>query len=150
MLADYIKAGGGVLLLSGDRTFGQADFKNENFLKVLPLTFSGCGDYARLKAPSPILVKEKHPVLNGVELPACDLVLYSHTLNPIKGAIIPLVFADGRPALIISGDKGRNVAALAPLPFGNVPTEKKLYCNGEQYHLLMANLMKLLMGTMEK
>jgi uncharacterized membrane protein len=150
MLSDYIQAGGGVLMLSGDRTFGQADFKNENFLKVLPLTFAGYGDYALMKEPSPLLPKDKHPILNGVDLPAGDIVLYSHSLNPIKGAITPLVFADGRPALILSGEKGRHVAALAPLPFGNAPSGKELYCRGDQYHRLMANLMKWLMGTMEK
>ena len=73
-------------------------------------------------------------------------MLYSHSLNPIKGAITPLVFADGRPALILSGEKGRHVATLAPLPFGNAPAGKELYCRGDQYHRLMANLMKWLMG----
>jgi uncharacterized membrane protein len=145
MLADYIRAGGGVLLLSGDRTFGQADFQNANFLKTLPLAFEGDGDYARLEHPSPLQTNDTHAILNGVTLSSNDVVLYSHRLHPAPGALIPLTLGEGRPALVVSGEKGRFVAALAPLPFGNAPDGKQLYYLGDQYHQLLANLMQWLM-----
>ena len=52
MLADFLKAGGGVLMLSGDRTYGQTTFSNVHFADLLPYT-SAPNDYARLQTPSP-------------------------------------------------------------------------------------------------
>lgn len=49
MLADYVAAGGGLLLLAGARTYGQANFTNQRFLDLLPASFHADGDYGRLK-----------------------------------------------------------------------------------------------------
>ena len=142
MLADYAKAGGGILLLSGDRTYGQADFRNPNFVDLLPATFKKGGDYGRLPDPSPLTAAGKHPVLRGLKLSAKAVVLYAHDVLPTADAVTLLTYADGRPAVLASPEGKVRVALVTALPFGNAPAGRELYFRAPPWHQFLANLIR--------
>jgi uncharacterized membrane protein len=144
MLADYVRAGGGLLMLSGDRTYAQADFKNPKFLDVLPATFGEYGDYGRLPQPSPLKATARHEVLAGVHLPPREVVLYAHNVTARPNAETVLSLAGGRPALLTSTTGRGRVALVAALPFGEAPEGSMLYFRSGQWRELMGNVLKWL------
>ncbi|MHB9023069.1 MAG: hypothetical protein ACYC7E_02700 [Armatimonadota bacterium] len=145
MLADFLKAGGGVLMLSGDRTYGQTTFGNANFAKQLPFSTTP-GDYGRLTVPLALKAGARHDVLKGVTFGANDVVLYTHRLRPGEGAVVPVTLADGTPALILSSEKTPRVAVVAVLPFGKASDGKTLYFQNAGWQALMANTLDWLLG----
>ena len=145
MLADFVQAGGGLLLMGGDRTYGQTKFSNPNFEKLVPLTSDAAGDYGRLKAATGQTVTKGAPVGQGVKFTGSEVVLYAHMVKPKEGTIVAAALADGTPALILSGDNKARVAAATLLPFGEAPKGKVLYGESEAWQKLMADTLKWLM-----
>ena len=145
MLADFLKAGGGVLFLSGDRTYGQTSFSNANFADLLPFTCTP-NDYSKLATPAALKLGASSGVTKGLHFSAQDVVLYTHHLQPKAGAVIPVKLADGTPAIILSGGKAPRVAAVAVLPFGKAAPGQQLYYEGETWQTLMAHVLKWLRG----
>lgn len=144
MLADFLKAGGGILLLSGDRTYGQGPFTNPNLAALLPFT-SAPNDYGRLSAPRGLRAGAAHPVAQSVSFPPNEVVLYAHALKPAAAAKVPVTLADGAPALIVSPDGAPRVVAVAVLPFGTAPAGQTLYYAGQGWPALMAGTLKWLL-----
>jgi hypothetical protein len=140
MLADYLRAGGGVLLLAGDRTYGQTTFANPRFAALLPFT-SQPRDYGRLAGPQALVPAAGHPLPQGLTFPPTDVALYAHRLQPTPGAQVPVMLADGTPALLLSAAGAPRVAAVAVLPFGTAPEGRRLYYQGEAWPALMARLL---------
>jgi len=145
MLADFLKAGGGVLMLAGDRTYGQTTFSNANFAGLLPFTTTP-NDYGRLAAPEALKSGKKFEVLKGVKFGANDVVLYTHHLQPKAGAVVPVTLTDGTPSVILAGRDAPRVAAVTVLPFGHAPQGKQLYYEGQAWQKMMANLLQWLRG----
>lgn len=144
MLADFLKAGGGVLMLAGDRTYGQTTFGNSHFTDLLPYT-SAPNDYERLNAPAVLKSGAPHAVTNGVAFGKDDVALYTHLLTPKAGAVVPVTLEGGIPALILANDKAPRVAVVAILPFGKAPDGKTLYYQGAGWQALMAKTLAWLM-----
>jgi hypothetical protein len=145
MLADFLHAGGGVLLLAGDRTFGQTTFGNARFADLLPYT-SAPNDYRRLPTPSTLKAGKRHEVTQGVTFSPDALVLYTHALKPTGTALTPVTLADGAPALIVSDGKAPRVAVVALLPFGKAPEGKTLFYQGAGWQAVMAKTLEWLRG----
>lgn len=143
MLADFLKAGGGVLFLSGDRAYGQTIFGNARLAALLPFATTP-KDYGRLAAPQPLKAGTPHAVLKGVAFKASDVVLYTHRLQAKDGAVVAATLTDGTPAVILSGGASPRVAAVAPLPFGTAPQGTMLYSQGEAWQTLLANTLQWL------
>lgn len=146
MLADFLKVGGGVLMLSGDRTYGQTTFSNANFADLLPYT-STFGDYGRLMKTSLTLKGGvHHEVTQGVTFGKDDVVLYAHILKPKENAQVPVTLEGGSPALILSGENKPRVAVVTALPFGEASAEKTLYFHRAGWQTLMAHTLGWLLG----
>lgn len=150
MLADFAKAGGGVLFLSGDRAYGQANFTNPNFLQILPVQFKSGGDYGRLTVASPLQAKGNSPLVKGLKFPASSVVLYSHDLAESPNAIPVLAYADGRPAAVTSAPGKPKVALITALPFGKEPPTGKLYFQEPVWHEFLSRTMTWLVGPTKK
>ena len=144
MLADFVKAGGGVLMLGGDRTYGQAGFSNPNFTALLPFNCKNRGDYGKLSKASELKVVKNNSITKGISFDGSETVLYTHYLHPSGNTETIIKLDDGTPALII---KNKNkIAAIALLPFGEAPKGRVLYGDNENWQKLMANTIKWLMG----
>jgi hypothetical protein len=147
MLADFAKAGGGILFLSGDRTYGQAGFSNPNFTPLIPATFKSGGDYARLPKPSALLpVKGDHALVKGLQFHASSVALYAHDVTATTDAVPLLTYADGRPAALASASGKPRVALVTPLPFGTAPSGQKLYFQDPAWQEFLARTAKWLTG----
>ena len=140
MLADFAKAGGGILFLSGDRTYGQAGFANESLRPLLPAAFKTGGDYGRLEHPSPLVASGDHPLAAGTSLPREAVVLYAHDVKPANGGATVLALADGRPAVLATPSGKPRVAVVTPLPFGTVSTGGRLLFDDPAWHAFLAKL----------
>lgn len=145
MLADFVKAGGGLLLLSGDRTYGQAGFGNASFIKLLPVTCGEAGDYGRLPGPAALTVKQAHPAVAGWEADPGAIALYGHRLTAAPGAQVVVEAGGGNAALVCSGSTETRVAAVGVLPFGVAPANQRLYYESESWHRLMASTLTWLL-----
>ncbi|MCX7430943.1 MAG: hypothetical protein NTY17_08075 [Planctomycetia bacterium] len=147
MLADFAKAGGGILFLSGDRTYGQAGFANPRLLQLLPAVFKTGGDYARLATPSPLVRGADHSLAAG-ELPSADaLVLHAHDVRSAAGAVVVLALADGRPAVIATPPGQPRLVVVTPLPFGTVTTGGRLFFNDPGWHAFLSRTLSWLMAV---
>ncbi len=146
MLADFLKAGGGVLMLAGDRTYGQTVFANTNFADRLPYATTGPGDYGRLAKPAVLQVQDAHPATAGAALAKSGVVLYAHRLKPRDGALVPVKLDDGSAALLVSGPGRPRVAVVAVLPFGEAPTGQPLYWQTAEWQQVMAGTLEWLLG----
>ena len=145
MLADFAKAGGGILFLSGDRTYGQAGFSNPNFTPLIPATFKSGGDYARLPKPSALLpAKGSQPLVKGLKFPDTSVALYAHDVTAATNAVPLLTYADGRPAALASAPGKPRVALVTPLPFGTAPSGQKLYFQDPSWQEFLARTVKWL------
>jgi len=140
MLADFAKAGGGILFLSGDRTYGQAGFANESLRPLLPAAFKTGGDYGRLERPSPLSASGDHPLAAGLSLPGDAVVLYAHDVTPANGGATVLTLADGRPAVLATPPGRPRVAVITPLPFGTAPGGGRLLFDDPSWHAFLAKL----------
>ena len=148
MLADFAKAGGGILFLSGDRTYGQAGFSNTNFTPLIPATFKSGGDYARLNKPSALLpAKGSQPLVKGLKFPDSSVALYAHDITAATNAVPLLTYADGRPAALASAPGQPRVALVTPLPFGTAPSGQKLYFQDPSWQEFLARTVKWLTNT---
>lgn len=148
MLADFAKAGGGILFLSGDRTYGQAGFSNTNFTPLIPATFKSGGDYARLNKPSALLpAKGSQPLVKGLKFPDSSVALYAHDITAATNAVPLLTYADGRPAALASAPGQPRVALVTALPFGTAPSGQKLYFQDPSWQEFLARTVKWLTNT---
>jgi len=146
MLADFAKAGGGILFLSGDRTYGQAGFANQNLRPLIPAAFKTGGDYGRLETPSPLTAWGDHPLAAGTALPHEAVVLYAHDVTPANAGVAVLTLADGRPAVLASPPGSPRVAVVTPLPFGTVSGGERLLFDDPAWHAFLAKLVAWLTG----
>lgn len=151
MLSDFIRAGGGVLLLGGDRTYGQTHFSNPRFAELLPVTFQGYGDYGRLKDGFVPLARggAGHPVLKGVSFSSKCVVGYAHRLTPKPDSVVAVTFGKQQPALVLSGDPRYRVGVVALLPFGTPPSGKIAYRDAAGWQKVMANTLSWLIHRPE-
>lgn len=146
MLADFVKAGGGVLMLGGDRTYGQASFSNPNFTILLPVNCKKRGDYGKLKKASKLKIVKNNSITKGISFDGSETVLYTHFLKPSGNAETVIELGDGTPALIVNKNNKNKIAAVTILPFGEASKGKKLYGENKNWAKLMANTIKWLMG----
>lgn len=138
MLADYLQAGGNVLLLGGDRAYGQGDFVNTNFLAAMPVEFGGHYNWRKLPAGA-LKITAAHPVTAGVTFGAKDMVYYSHLCRPKPGAIVAAGAGD-RPLLVLgSTPKGGRVACVLATPFGEAAPGETAFWDAPAWQELMGN-----------
>jgi uncharacterized membrane protein len=121
MLEDFVKAGGGLVVLGGPYSFGPGEYASSDvFARLLPVVLNGrydvvkCAPPVVLKAPANSLVAD----LLGKDAPT---VVYRHKLAAKPGATVHLTAGDA--PLVVTGayGKGRVVAILAT-PLGDAPT----------------------------
>jgi hypothetical protein len=149
MLADFAKAGGGILFLSGDRTYGQAGFANESLRPLIPAAFKTGGDYGRLATPSPLAASGDHPLAAGTVLPREAVVLYAHDVEAAHDGVTVLAMADGRPAMLATPAGKPRVAVITPLPFGTAGPGERLVFTDPGWHAFLARTLTWLTAGKE-
>ncbi|MHB9036699.1 MAG: glutamine amidotransferase [Armatimonadota bacterium] len=120
MLCDYVEHGGSLLVTGGPYAFGNGEFDETRFLKVLPVEISGPFDLkwaGKGNSWDLLAADAESPLLSGVSFAQKPKVFWQHFVTPKKGSIIVLK-AGGKPALVLGRyGKGR-VAVLTLSPTG--------------------------------
>jgi uncharacterized membrane protein len=121
MLEDFVRAGGGLIVLGGPYSFGAGDYHTSDiFTRLLPVTSAGKYDIVKCAPPQPL--KAAGPETLAADLLANNpsVVLYRHKLAAKVGATVQV--KAGEQPLIVTGayGKGRVVAVLAT-PLGPNP-----------------------------
>lgn len=149
MLVDFAQAGGGILLLAGDRTYGQANFTNPRFTDLLPAQFRSGGDYGKLASPSKINFTQGNALVEGISIPGNAKVQYAHRVDPKEGSVRVASFESGDPAVLMSAPGMPKVAMITALPFGKDDPKAPLYFRQAEWVDFMSKLIKGLMPTQE-
>jgi hypothetical protein len=136
MLADYVGAGGNVLVLGGDMAYGQGGFTNAGFLAAMPVEFGGI--YNWRKTPG-ALKATPHAVTKDVTFGAKDTVYYTHLCTPKKDAVVPVTAGD-RPILALGTTaKGGRIACILATPFGEAAQGETAFWDAPAWKALMGN-----------
>ena len=122
MIQDFVRAGGGLLVVGGPFAFGRGGMEHSTLLEpLLPVTTTGEFDLQPLPAPAPLQPVKGHIAKDGLAWAQHPTVLWLHHAQPKKGATVEMT-AGGLPALVTwEYGKGR-VAALTATVLGEPPT----------------------------
>ena len=140
MLKDYMEAGGSVLILGGDQSYGQAGFANKRLIELLPVEIGSGYDWRKMPAGAAMTVAAPdHPVARNVAFGPKDRVFYSHTCKAKSGATVTVKAGD-RPILVLgSTPKGGKVACVLATTFGVAGRDEHAFWDTEAWRVLMAN-----------
>lgn len=119
LLVEYVRRGGGLLMLGGHKTFERGGIRGSLLDEVLPVTFPD-GDLPPLKhlpAGGTLEKAEPHPLTQYLDLSAAPKCYFLNNLIPRPGAQTILT-VDKAPAIVLGTfGKGR-VACVALTPLG--------------------------------
>ena len=104
MLRDYLKAGGGMLVLGGYYSYGKGRWEGTGLGDLMPVKPKSPWDFVQVTAP--ITVAAQHPALAGVDFGGGPRVIWLQEVDPAPGAQV-LLTAGGKPLLVASGGPGK-------------------------------------------
>jgi len=142
MLCDYVEQGGRLLVTGGPYAFGNGEFEETRFLKVLPVTLSGPFDlkWAGKGQSWPLTpAKEDSPLLAGVSFASNPRVFWHHFVTPKEDTEVILKAGD-QPALILGRYGQGKVAVLTLSPTGEGGPEEKAWWDWEGWVPLVKNV----------
>jgi uncharacterized membrane protein len=143
MLADFVRAGGGLLVCGGPFAFGKGRYAGTELEDVLPVLTKGPWDWKLPAVPVAISRAGNHPVSAGIEWEPMPYLHYYHTADVRPGAAV--VLKAGKDPLLVAGTtgKGRSVALLAT-PLGEVKDGQVPFWEWPSWRQTMANTMRWL------
>jgi uncharacterized membrane protein len=110
MLADFVRAGGGLLVCGGPYAYGKGRYAGTELEAVLPVQSAGPWDW--LAAPARISRARAHELVGDVPWKPAPFVFWFHTAKANRDATV--VLKAGKHPLLVAGaaGKGRSVAWL--------------------------------------
>ncbi len=117
MLSEWVKDGGGLLILGGPLTLGQDDNMKRAWPRLLPVELNGPWEVRKCEPP----VK-----LAGSGADAA-VVLYRHLVKPKAGATVLLQGAGGEPLLVGQSYGAGRVAVFTGTVLGDAPAGSKAF-----------------------
>ena len=126
MLADFQKAGGGMILLGGPEAYGKSGFAGTKIEALLPVTIKKSGfDFSDVKWAK-IEVAQDAPFLEGLGWDPKPLVRYVHDVE-VKPWGKVILTAAGKPFLVIGQTPtGARVACFLGAPMGDAAEARGL------------------------
>jgi uncharacterized membrane protein len=123
MIVEYVKRGGGLLILGGHKSFERGGIRDSLFEELLPVTCAG-GDLPPLKhSPAGALLTKgaDHPLNAYLDLSAQPACYYQHLFTPRPGAVT--VLAAGDAPAVVAGRYGQGRVACVGLTCLGDPPE---------------------------
>jgi uncharacterized membrane protein len=138
MIQDFVKAGGGLLIVGGPFSFGRGALDRSDLLEpLLPVTTAGEYDLRPLPAPAPLLPAQGKVMKTGLTWNSKPLVMWMHQTQPKPGATVELT-AGGEPALVTWQYGNGRVAALTATVLGEPPAGSTEFWDWSDWPKLMA------------
>jgi uncharacterized membrane protein len=143
MLADYVRAGGGLLVCGGPFAFGKGRYAGTELEDVLPVITKGPWDWKSPAVPVAIAPTGNHPVSSGIDWEAAPYLQYYHVADVRTDSTV--VLTAGEDPLLVTGNtgKGRSAALLAT-PLGKVESGRAAFWEWSSWPRTMANTIRWL------
>ena len=143
MLENFVKHGGGLLILGGPYAYGEGDYRAIDAL--VPFKVKGPFDIKKLPPDTYLRAKDGSPLLKGISWRKKPVCLYQHELE-VKPEAVTVLLAGDRPFLVtLKYGEGR-VAALSGTVYGKALRGKTEYWEWDQWPLIMKNTLQWLAG----
>lgn len=147
LIADFVAAGGGLLVVGGPFALGRGQWGQSELLSpLLPVTLTGEYDLQRLVEPIPLRPQKGHISTTGLAWDQQPRVLWAHTTTPKEGSTIELMAGDMPGLVTWCYGKGR-VAVLTATVFGEMPAPQIGFWEWSDWPRLMTNLAQWLLGN---
>ena len=143
MLADYVRAGGGLLVCGGPFAYGKGRYAGTELEGVLPVITKGPWDWKVPAVPVAMAPTAEHPVLPGIDWKPAPYLQYYHSADVRPEATV--VLKAGDDPLLVTGiaGKGRSAALLAT-PLGKVEGGQAAFWEWPSWPQAMANTVRWL------
>lgn len=140
MLAQYVRRGGGLIVLGGHKALDRAGLKGSLLEEVLPVTGgAGVPPLVALPGGAPLVRAAGHPVTQYADFAAAPLCFFVHDLQARPEAQT-LITVGGRPGLVVgSCCKGR-VAVVGMTCFGDPSASQTPFWQWRSWVLLLRDL----------
>jgi uncharacterized membrane protein/sugar lactone lactonase YvrE len=143
MLADFVRAGGGLLVCGGPFAYGKGRYAGTELEDVLPVLTTGPWDWKLPAVPVAISQTGDHLISAGIEWEPAPLLSYFHQVEVRPEATVVLE-AGEHPLLVVSAiGKGR-AAALLATPLGKVGAGQTAFWDWPSWPQAMANTIRWL------
>ena len=142
MIKDYVLAGGNLILLGGDQSFGQAAWSNQELLNLLPVEVGSYFNWNRIKGNNLLKIADSsHPITKNIRLTP-SYVFYSHICTPKPNGKV-ILKTEERPIIVVSEtkNKGKIICILAT-PFGKKENGKIPFWESDSWIDIIANIIK--------
>lgn len=143
MIKDYLKAGGKLLILGGDQSFGQANFSNEELISLIPVEMDGKYNWRKIKNGK--LILEKSSIIKNIKFKN-EWVFYAHKCKPKPGSSIIVKTKGNNPIVVIKKLKSNGkIACILALPFGESKRGETGFWESSEWVNFMENLISWLL-----
>ncbi|MDA0838780.1 MAG: glutamine amidotransferase [Planctomycetota bacterium] len=146
MIEDYIKQGGGLLLLGGYWTLDKGGMRGTTFERILPVTIPG--NAARLPhVPQGMVLQpaREHLVTGLVDWSAKPVTFFHHRLIPRPDAMV--LVNGGEHPILITGQYGKGrTAVFAGTVNGEPPKDIITFWQWRDWPQLLANIIEWLIS----
>ncbi|HZO86969.1 MAG TPA: hypothetical protein VFB38_01420 [Chthonomonadaceae bacterium] len=137
MLSEWVKDGGGLVILGGNVTLGQDDNMKRAWPLFLPVTLSGPWEIRKCEPPVRIA---------GARGQSPEVVLYRHMVAPKPGATVLMKGVGGEPLLVGAAyGKGR-VAVFTGTVLGEAPAGARAFWSTPDWVKSLASAMRWVCG----
>lgn len=136
-LHEFVRLGGGLLILGGKATYGSGGFRGSFLEEVLPIEITN--NMFDIKRSQNLLVKTDSQLFGSIPWSKELICPYIHQTVARENAVVAV--SAGKEPFIITGifGKGR-VVCITCTPYGTVPAGKIAFSEWKDWPLLMKNI----------
>lgn len=146
MLEEFVKVGGGLIVLGGPYSFHAGGYHDSEILaRLLPVTLTTSADLLACTPPQPLKSAGPNTLAADLLAGSAPVVLHRHALAAKKGATVQ-VTAGAAPLIVTTTyGRGRVVAVLAT-PLGDAPATMTPWWAWDKWPVLMLRLLNWAAG----
>ena len=124
MLAEYVRRGGGLIVLGGHKALDRAGLQGSLLEEVLPVTgTAGLPPLVTLPGGSPLVRGDAHPVTQFADFDSNPVCFYVHDLQA-RPAAQTIITVGGKPGLVV-GKCGKGRVAVVGMTCFGAPAESQ-------------------------
>lgn len=146
-LREFVRLGGGLLILGGKASYGSGGFRGSFLEEVLPIEITDT--MFDIKRSQDLLVKTDSQLLGSIPWSKELACPYIHRTAARKNAVV--VVSAGKEPFITAGTFGKGrVVCITGTPYGAAPAGKIVFSEWKDWPLLMKNIFLWLSPSAER
>lgn len=144
LLQEYVKAGGGLLVLGGWYAFGGGYYTDSVFAELLPVGSGRPFDIHHYPQGLELKPGPGASVLSGLTLPGTLEVTWMQEVPAVKPGAQVVLMAGDKPFLVTSSYGQGRVACILGTPAGVAPEGGELFCESPEWPRLLVRVVEWL------